>query len=409
MQEKITIVGIGLSPDDLTCCALEKIAKADILVGGRRQLSYFPAHPAEKIVLAKDIKTLLQRLKKKVNRQKVVVLASGDPNFFGIAALFCDVFGRQKIAIMPNVTAFQAAFARIKEPWDDVEFVSVHGRGLDSLAHFSGSHRTLVIYCDDKNTPERVAQHIISRYSDYEQSPTWIFENLGQQNERITSGRLRDFRVFTSAALSMMIIKRIPSHNTMGEIRFVGIPDQEFFHSQKMITKKDIRILSLSRLKFGEDAVMWDIGAGCGSVSVEASLFCPSMRVYAIEKRKARFSLLKRNAHKFGTSQVFPILGTAPEVLQSLPKPRSVFIGGSGGQLEAILKEVKKRICSDGSIVVNCVTLKTLHRTTELFKLWKWNYTVTSVALAKVSSHDTPEIFKSETPVFIVHGVKEKN
>ena len=406
MKKMINIVGIGLSPEDLSLKIVKVIEQADILAGGRRHLAYFPGHRAKKIVIKKNIQDAIDRLKKDTRAKRVVVLASGDPNFFGIASRIVQAFGKERVSIEPNITAFQAAFARIKEPWDDAAFVSLHGRDLSCLDKALEQNGSVVIYCDNNNAPDKVSRYLIDIDGNFKKCRAWVFENLGQHDERITAGTLKTFQTFPSSPLAMMIVKTKSSDNAQKSKKYFGILDEDFYHQKGMITRRDVRILVLSRLACENNMVMWDIGAGSGSVSIEAAVLYPSLQVYAVEKRPDRFKLLVKNIKKFKTHHVHPLFGSAPEVLKKLPRPRSVFIGGSGGKLESILQEVKRNIPDDCTVVINCVMLETLARATEVLKRWKWRYTVTAVQLAGFSSNDNPEIMRAENQVFILHGKK---
>jgi precorrin-6Y C5,15-methyltransferase (decarboxylating) len=404
MKSMINVVGMGLSPEDLTPRAVKIIIKADILAGGKRHLAFFPGHTAQRVVLDRNVEATLTVLKKSCQGKRVVVLASGDPNFFGVAPLVCKVFGKKNVSVLPNITAFQAACARVRENWEDAVFISLHGRPFAQLDSTPADGRTVVLYCDGNNTPARVARYLVRHDKGFKNCQTWVFENLGQQYERIAHGNLEKFKNYSAATLTMMIIKTkkgIASH--YDETR-IGIPDAEFCHDSGMITKRDARILTISRLGCGNNQVLWDIGAGSGSISIEAARLYPGIEVYAVEKNRERFTQLEKNIKKFHTAGVKAILGNAPAALKKLPCPHSVFVGGSGGNLSAILQEVKKRMSKNGNLVVNCITITTLSQVLQLFKKWHWNYTAASVQIAHLKAEDQPEIFRAENPLFIVHG-----
>jgi precorrin-6Y C5,15-methyltransferase (decarboxylating) len=404
MKSMINVVGMGLSPEDLTPRAIKIVMNADILAGGKRHLSFFPDHAAQKVVLDRNVETTLAGLKKNSRGKQVVVLASGDPNFFGVAPLVCKVFGKKNVSVLPNITAFQSACARVRENWEDAVFISLHGRPLSQLDSMPADGRTVVLYCDGNNTPALVARYLVRHDKGFKKCQTWVFENLGQQDERISDGILEKLINYSAAALTMMIIKTkkgIASH--YDETR-IGIPDAEFCHDSGMITKRDARILTISRLGCGNNQVLWDIGAGSGSISIEAARLYPGIEVYAVEKNRERFTQLEKNIKKFHTAGVKAILGNAPAALKKLPCPHSVFVGGSGGNLPAILQEVKKRMSKNGNLVVNCITITTLSQVLQLFKKWHWNYTAASVQIAHLKAEDQPEIFRAENPLFIVHG-----
>jgi precorrin-6B C5,15-methyltransferase / cobalt-precorrin-6B C5,C15-methyltransferase len=404
IKRKITIIGTGLTPEDISPLALRAVESADILIGGKRQLSFFRRHRGEKIQLKRGVDAFVKGLGKKLKGKKTVVLASGDPNFFGIASVFYKTFDRKHISVLPNITAFQGAFARIKEPWDSAVFVSVHGRELSLLDKVVNDEGTFVVYCDSTNSPAKAAEYLISRDKELSRCRTWIFENLGGEDEKVVSGALQRFRKHLSSSLCMMIIKKEWALYRPG----LGIPDNEFYHHRGMITKKDVRILSLLRLNLNNKKVLWDVGAGSGSVSVEAAGLCPSLNIYAVERSKERFDELRKNLNKFKTPNINLVYGIAPDALKKLPLPDSVFIGGAGKSLEKILFCVKTKINPGGHVVINCVKMETLYRALDLFKKWKWQYDITELHISRLESDRNPEIFRAENPVFILHGHREK-
>ena len=406
MKQKshIAIIGIGLGLQDMPDQALRKVAAAQVLVGGRRQLALFPEHAGEKIKIGKDAATLVKTLKKKLSGKSVAVLASGDPNFYGIAAQFYDNFPEEEISVFPNCTAFQAAFARMKEPWDNAVFVSVHGRSLSPLYGIVRKPGTFVVYCDGLNTPAAVSAYLIENDRLLDSCKVWVFDSLGASGEKIFSGSLKQAQRLKNTALSMMIIKNdvpciIPS---------VGIADSAFVHQGGMITRRDVRLAALARLELTAGLVLWDIGAGSGSVAIEAANLYPGIAAFALEKDPRRFRELKKNIKKFRLPNVAAVHGSAPEAFVKLRAPDRIFIGGSGGELAAILKEAKLRLKPGGCIVVNCVVMASLEAVIACFKKWKWRYEVTSMQLAHLSSDKRPEMFRAENPVFIIHGRPER-
>lgn len=396
----ITIVGIGLGRQDISASALRKIAAAQVLLGGSRQLALFPEHGGEKIRIGKDAAMLIKRLSPGLHGKNVAVLASGDPNFHGIASLFYQNFPNDQIEIIPNITAFQAAFARIKMPWDGAAFASVHGRSireLDALLYAPGS---AVVYCDARNTPSAVAAYLIAKNSVLAKSPAWVFDSLGTDGERIISGTLKKMIKVTASPLSLLILK----NGTPPRRRSLGIPDECFAHDRAMITRRDVRLMTLARLELNDDLVLWDIGAGSGSVAIEAANAYPGIQAYAVEKNARRFRQLNVNIRRFYASSVHSLHGEAAAQCAGLPRPDRIFIGGSGGELEPILKVAKKAARKGSVIVVNCVTPESLFSVLRWFKKWQWRYDVTSVSTARLMSDRKPEIFRSENPVFIVQG-----
>ncbi len=399
-KNTISIIGMGVSPEDVSSRALAIINAADVLIGGRRQLALFADHPGEKIPIGKNAAGLMKQLKTRLKDKKVAVLASGDPNFFGIANLFYQAFDKKRLEVLPNITAFQEAFGRIREPWDDVQVVSIHGRELKALDALLQGDGTFVVYCDHINTPARVAEYLIEKNPALKRCTAWAFDSLGAENEKTVHGRLEKLRQCADMHLGMVIIKKEPGPGTP----YPGIPDADFSHRGGMITKRDIRMMTLARLALRPGNVLWDVGAGSGSVAIEAATLCPGVQVYAVEKDPRRFREMESNFAKFNVVHGRAVLGSAPEALKNFPAPDSVFIGGSGGGLSRILELVKKNIQTNGHIVINCVTMATLQQATTVLDRWKWEYDITLAQLSHLQSGEGPDIFRADNAIHIIHA-----
>ncbi len=396
----ITIIGIGMSRKDMSEECQSIACSADILIGGKRLLALFPAHAGKKIPIGKNASALVKKLPARLKDKEAVVLASGDPNFYGIAELFYANFPSGQIKIIPNITAFQAAFARINESWNTATFITVHGRSLAACEPIIRMPGTFAVYCDGVNTPAAVAAYLLEKDSGLAKCAAWAFDGLGTDEEKITSCPLKKMLQIKASSLCMMIIKKEPCRPCQSP----GIPDYLFAHDRAMITRRDVRLMAMARLELEDDLVLWDIGAGSGSVAIEAANSCPGIKAYAIEKNRRRFTQLKANIRRFRTPNVLPVQGAAAEVCKGLPRPDRVFIGGSGGELAAIMRILKKTLGDDAVIVVNCVTMDTLDTIIDCLKKWRWRYEITSVHNARLDSDSHPVIFRPENPVFIVQG-----
>jgi precorrin-6Y C5,15-methyltransferase (decarboxylating) len=333
--------------------------------------------------------------------RRVVVLASGDPNYFGIAPVLYRFFDRQTITVLPHATAFQWAFAAIREPWDDASFISVHGREIEQLDSVLQAAGTFVIYCDGKNSPAASAAYLIAKNRALGACRAWVFDSLGGDHEKIITGRLRDFVKVSATPLAMLVIK-----NDVAPVHLpLGIADNDIIHQRGMITKRDVRILALARLQLHSGHILWDIGAGSGAVSIEAANLDSTLQVYAVEQDRARYAAIQKNIQKFRLPNVYALNSRAPAALSKLPDPDRIFIGGSGGKLPEILRAVKLRVKKEGRIVITCVTLETLAIVVGMFKQWQCPYEMTSLQLSHAASNAHPLMLRPENPILIAHAV----
>ena len=406
----ITVVGMGMSPDDLSRKALAIVEGADILIGGKRHLSYFAHLPAEKVTLYKNFEQVIRTIKASFKKKKrIIVIASGDPGYHGIARYLIKHLGKETIEIIPNITTFQAAFAKIKESWDDALLLSAHGHPLPYLPSLLRKHKKIGILTDEKNTPAAIAQQVLEKDPSLNTTIAFIVEQLGTHEEKVRKYLLKNVVSKTFSSLNAMILFPPASNRKEDKIMHLGIPDKRFSHQGGLITKEDIRIFTLAKLNLPREGVFWDVGSGSGSVAIEASLLAPDLTVYAVEKYKKRLSDIKKNCKNFQREQsVTPVLGEAPGTLKGLPKPHRVFIGGTEGQLLPILRYCKQSLLPAGKIVINAATLETVNAAVSFFDKAGWTSTVTLLNISKMKKIGSQKRFQPLNPIFVIEGSQSK-
>ena len=402
-QEKIYLVGAGMAGwEGFSSKALEIIGKTEVLIGHQRHLDIFPDFTGRKIELG-DLSELLEFLQK--TDKRVTVLASGDPTFFGISRFLLRNLPKDRIEIFTNVTSMQYAFSRIKEPWDDAIFVSVHGRGMHAAVDKIVAAEKACILTDKVNTPAAIARELIERGAEgYE---AWLCEDLGLSTENFTRSDLRGLLELKPSDLNILILIRTYEPNLV-QYPLIGIDDDEFQTTKKLITKQEVRAVTLSKLQLQDDLTMWDIGAGSCSVSIEASNLMPNGRLFAVERNPQCVAFIRENLKKFCTRNVKLIEAYAPEGLEDLPDPDRVFIGGAGGQLEEIIDAVDKRLKADGMIVLNAVTLDTLTKAVEFLEDHGYTVEATCVNISKTRRLTEYKMFEAQNPVYIITAWKGK-
>ena len=349
-----------------------------------------------------DLPEVLDFLKK--TDKPVVVLASGDPTFFGISRFLLRNLPKDRIEIFTNVTSMQYAFSRIKEPWDDAIFVSVHGRGMHAAVDKIISAEKVCILTDKVNTPSAIARELIERGAEgYE---AWLCEDLGLASERFTRTDVRGLLDLKPSDLNILILIKTYEPNLI-HYPLIGIADDEFQTTKKLITKQEVRAVTMAKLQLQDDLVMWDIGAGSCSVSIEASNLMPNGRIFAVERNPLCIGFIQENLKKFCARNVKLVESRAPEGLEDLPDPDRVFIGGAGGKLEEIIDAVDKRLRPDGMIVLNAVTLDTLTKAVEFLEDHGYAVEATCVNISKTRRLTEFKLFEAQNPVYIITASKE--
>jgi precorrin-6Y C5,15-methyltransferase (decarboxylating) len=413
--EPLVVIGIGHDgPSGLSPEALDHIARAEVLAGGSRHLAFFPEWKGEKIVFDRDLNSQIAHLQERAAQRKTVVLASGDPLFYGIGRLLLEAFPREQLLFLPHISSVQLAFARIKETWDDACFVSLHGRPMEVLlpALRRGENK-IAVFTDSRNTPAAISAFLRETGCAASYHVAWVCENLGGPDERVTPwspGELES-ELETFSPLNIVILLRFSSiADGFQSPPLLGIPEQMLYHRTRrgsLITRREIRLLSLCYLELRPHNVLWDVGAGSGSVSIEAACLSPSLEIFAVEQDDEAYRNLEENVRRFGTLGIHPIAGTAPDVFAQLPDPDAVFVGGSGGIIEAIIAAAMERLKPQGRLVINCVTLDSLARG------WTWlrgHYALPEVASVQLA-HSRPlgdlHSLEPAIPVFILQAKKQ--
>lgn len=382
----IQVIGIGLDgAAGLAPQVREVIDQAAILAGSDRHLSYFPHHPAQRWPIA-GLEAQLQAHLAQAQPQRVVVLTSGDPLFFGLGRQLLQTLPAAAITFHPHVSSVQLAFSRVKLPWQEATLVSAHGRSLErlELAVKRGAN-PIAVLTDQVNTPAAIARFIesLALPSTYR---LWICENLGDEAERIQQLSLTAAQQVAVSPLNVVILERGESSPDLAQLPILGIPDQAFLNfgdRPGLMTKREIRVQILAELALQPGQVIWDIGAGTGSVSVEVARLVPNAQIWAIEKTTAGCGLIQQNCDRFAIQNVHVVKHKAPDGLADLPDPQRVFVGGSSGQLTAILHTCAPRLQASGRIVVALATLETLAELTQWLRgqpTWRGSYQQVSLS-----------------------------
>ena len=424
-MNKIFVVGVGADgQSSLTLQAMKIIDGAELLVGTERLLAMFPASRAQRLRARSGLNEVIGQIDALSEGRKVVVLASGDPGFFGIAGLLVSRFGKERVEIVPNVSCVQLAFARIKESWEDATFVSVHGRPLAGLGETVRESSKVAILTDPVNSPAVVARFLLA--SGVQGYRAYLCENLGGPDERVCEMELEQLAGAEASPLSLLVLVRDggqkPQVATEGGLEgedrcdrrgwLLGIPDDEFEQLRPqhgLITKMEIRVVSLAKLCLRETSVVWDIGSGCGSVAIEAAMIARLGKVYAIERNTGSVELIRRNLEKFRTGNVVLVHGTAPAALETLPAPDAVFVGGSGGQLCEILDVVDRRLAAGGGVVANAATLETAAEAMVALRARGFSSEITLMQVCRSKELAGLTRFEALNPVFIVSGRRGAN
>ncbi|MDR3631088.1 MAG: precorrin-6y C5,15-methyltransferase (decarboxylating) subunit CbiE [Desulfocapsaceae bacterium] len=403
---------IHLMGIDATCLSSEKrhiLQSCSCLFGAERlQAMIGPVLatlPALKIWPISPLPEALLQMEKALTVSDIAVLASGDPLFFGIGRVLCRRFGADNIRIYPAVSSMQMAFSRFKIPWDDAHFISVHGRSMDDVVSQILASSKVCILTDATNSPASLASLLLEDLGEEESRKYTVHlaENLDQEDERLTTADLRAIAERTCGGLNIMIITRMEAGPGQPLPRF-GLQEPEIRHSRGLITKNEVRAATLHALRFPESGVFWDVGAGSGSISIEAARMFPLLKVLAVEADDEQRDNILANKRMLSIGNIAVIHGRAPEALIGLPAPERIFVGGSGGVLQAILKDCTERLKAGGIIVVNGVIEKTRSQAPEILHRMGLHVSMTTVSVRRCSYPENRSV--EMNPITIITGCK---
>jgi len=365
----IHVVGIGLDGAvGLSATTRQLVEQATLLVGSSRHLAYFPDHPGDRRVVddlpsaIAQLQTALPQIRQQPGAY-VVFLASGDPLYFGVGRLLLTAFPASDLTFHPHLSSVQLAFSRLKLPWQTAHIVSAHGRSLESLIPLLQQGASpIALLTDPENTPAAIARLIVNLQLPITYT-VWVCEDLGGETERVQQWSLDDLQSQSFAALNIVVLVRETdvADRIRTDLPQLGLPDDCFLgfaDRPGLMTKREMRVLILGELALQPHQVVWDIGAGTGSVAIEVARLCPTSQVYAIEKTAAGQALIAQNCDRFQVSNVHPVAGSAPAVLADLPRPDRIFVGGSGGQLLPILEASQQALKPQGVLVIALATLE---------------------------------------------------
>jgi precorrin-6Y C5,15-methyltransferase (decarboxylating) len=408
-RSKIVIVGIG---DDglpgLTETARRLVTEADVILGAPATLRLLEQVPARKVALDADMPTALRQVREALSASKPVIVSGGDPLFYGITRFLCDRLGKDLFEIIPHVSSMQLAFARVKESWEDAYLTSLAGRPLETIIDRIRTAEKVGLFTSEEHSPGRLARALLDHGIDYFRA--YVCENLGSPDERVTQADdLAEIAAMEFAPLNILILVRKPNRpdrvSRAGRYRLFGNPDDAFAQSQPkrgLITQAEVRSIALAQLDIRPTSVVWDIGAGSGSVAIEAAQLAHEGVVYAIEPEPADIALIQANAEAFGVPNVRPVAGRAPEALADLPQPNAIFVGGTGRQVGPVLTAAYERLAPGGRLAVNVATIDGLASAYQTLKTLAGHVDLWNVAIARGIEQMDRVRFEAVHPTFLL-------
>lgn len=411
LAARIHIVGIGDDGiDGLTPHARHLIDQAEVLIGPPSLLEKLPASKSQRVSLGSDLEELKRAIAGLKDR-RAVMLAGGDPMFYGISRYLTDAFGKERFEVVPHVSSMQLAFARVKESWDDAYLSNLATQPLDRVVDGVRTAERVGLFTTETISPAVVAEALLDRRIDY--FTAYVCENLGTPDETVTQGDLRSIREQTFGPMNVMVLVRRqgaadrPSGSQRR--RLFGNPDDLFLQSRPkrgLLTPSEVRCIALAELDLSAHSIVWDVGAGSGSLAIEAASIASKGKVFAIEMDAEDYGLMIENAKMFDVPTLIPVHGQAPQAWQDLPDPDAIFVGGSGRMVPDLVGDAAQRLQPQGRIVVNVSSPDNLVAVQAKMDSLKLRSDVRMINIARGQYQLDRIRFESLNPTFLVLGSK---
>jgi len=411
-EAKIHVIGVGSDGlTGLTARARELLQQADLVLGSESTLELVPELTAQRLPISTNLQEVVSTLETNLGKKRMVVMAGGDPLFYGVARYLCDRLGKEHFEVIPHVSSMQLAFARVKESWEEAFLTNLATHALESVLDRIRTAEIVGLFPSEEEGPAAIARQLLARGLDYFRA--FVCENLGAPDERVTQGELADLVDMDFSPLSVMILKRKPDRpdqqRAAGRFRRFGNPDDVFAQSRPksgLITQAEVRAIALAQLDVQPGSVVWDIGAGSGSVAIEAAQLAQLGMVYAIEQDVADHHLIVANAQTFGVRNLTAIHGTAPAVFAGLPAPDAVFVGGTGHEVARLLEAAFQVLRPGGRLVVNVASLESLNTTYSVLKRLASPVQALLVNVARGNEQLETLRFEAVNPTFLLSVTK---
>ena len=409
--KKVHIIGIGDDGlDGATEAARRLIEQADLLIGSEQTMNLVGPASGERFVVGSSLDEAVSRIASSPEK-RIVVLATGDPLFYGVARYLCTKLGKERFDVLPHVSAMQMAFARVKESWEEAFLTDLSRWPLASVLEKARIADKVGLFTSEECPPSVVARALLDNHIDY--FSAYVCENLGSPDERVTQGELAELAEQEFSPLNVMILVRKPEvpdrpTETIGR-RLFGNPDHAFLQSRPkygLLTPAEVRAMALAEMDLGPASIVWDIGAGSGSVAIEAAQIAKDGQTYAIEMDPEDHGLIVANAERFGVRNLTAILGQAPDALADLDDPDAVFVGGSGREVRRVVDLAYERLRPGGRLVANVGAIENLaeahealHRRGVDVKVWMLNVARGTYQLERIR-------FDALNPSFLLAVIK---
>ena len=394
----VTLIGMGSGqPENLTLQGLAALRQADLILGARRLLAVLPAGCTENRAAAyrpDEVAELLQTS----GAENAVLVYSGDTGFYSGASSMMEKLEALGVRarVLPGLSSIQLLAAALGRPWQGWNLVSAHGRTCDPVAECMQGRPTFFLTGGSEDPATLCAQLAAEGFGDVQGV---VGQCLGTPEEKLFRGSVKELAAGRFNSLSVLLVEAVEGLPR----RAPGLPDEAFERGDVPMTKQEVRAAVLAKLAVRPEDILWDVGAGTGSVSVELALAAPRGRVYAVECRPEGCALIKANREKLRTRNLVLVEGLAPAALSDLPAPDAVFIGGSKGSLAAIVDAALDKN-PDARICVSAIALETLSAAVAALTAKGRTVQVSQIAVSRARAVGGLHLMMAQNPIYLITG-----
>ena len=354
MNKWLTIIGMGEDGyEGLSATAKLVLQKTDVIVGSERLFGFLPTLKAERLEWPQPFSAVVNQMKP-LRGRKTVILATGDPMNYGVARKLLEFIPFEEMTVIPHLSAFSHVASRMGWSLPDCDTLTLHGRDAANIESFIQPNAKLIVLTADASTIPEVARRLVAR--GFEKSSATVLENMGGERETKSSFIADALPTRKFSDLNTLAVQCVAGPNAKVWSRLAGLPDDAFIHDGQ-ITKREVRAATLAALSPAPDQLLWDIGAGCGSVAIEWMRSTRGCEAIAFESNAERLNMIAQNADRLGTPRLKIVAGHAPETLTGLPGPDAVFIGGGVG-IPGVFETAWEHLKPGGRMVANVVTIE---------------------------------------------------
>ncbi len=407
MPSEVLLIGVGpKGRQSLTEETLKLLESSQVLIGGKKLLSQFKDLPAKTMILPSDLSKVLKVLKESPD-ETVTILALGNENLYGLSRFLHQRFNKGSLRIIPNMEQMKLAFAATKLAMDGARILLARDINLENIHEWLQPQQNTGIFSDPAITPSVIAKALFKQ--GIKDLTAYVCQDVGTKRAKVVRSDIEGLLGRRFPPLSMLILTPSSSTTTLATrerpveaVKAIGVSDKKFVHTDHILLGQEVRLVCLAKLCLTPTSTLWDIGAGCGAASIEASRMLSSGDVYAIERDYVQIRHLYENIKRFAVQNVTVIEGESPEAFKSIPDPDRILIQGISSRMKEIVEAAWHRLKAQGVMVICTRQDQDLAQIRDVLKDQDLPYEIIAMNLSKIVFHRGEYPETTLTPLYLI-------